>query len=147
MDEWSGDGGCGVQYFSQVGANRVATGAGMEFPAGLGLPEKLVVLQEKMKAGDPLARKVYETIGAYLGYAIAHYADFYELKHILVLGRVTTGEGGDILVERAQRRFCARSSRTLAEQVHHRAAGRKEPPRGPIHRRRQPAGQIVKEKA
>ena len=102
VDEWSGDGGCGVQYFSQVGANRVATGAGMEFPAGLGLPEKLVVLQEKMCAGDALAKQVYETIGSYLGYAIAHYADFYELKHILVLGRVTTGPGGDILVERAQ---------------------------------------------
>ncbi len=99
VDEWSGDGGCGVQYFSQVGANRVATGAGMEFPAGLGLPEKLVVLQQEMKAGDPLARRVYETIGSYLGYAVAHYADFYELKHILVLGRVTTGEGGDIIVD------------------------------------------------
>ncbi|MBI4873157.1 MAG: ROK family protein [Acidobacteria bacterium] len=97
-DEWSGDAGCGVQYFSQVGAHRVASGAGMEFPAGLGLPEKLVVLQEKMKAGDPLAPQVYQTIGSYLGYAVAHYADFYELKHILVLGRVTTGEGGDILV-------------------------------------------------
>jgi predicted NBD/HSP70 family sugar kinase len=98
VDEWSGDGGCGVQYFSQVGANRVATAAGMEFPAEMALPERLVVLQKKMKAGDPLARKVYETIGAYLGYAVAHYADFYELKHILVLGRVTTGEGGDVLV-------------------------------------------------
>jgi predicted NBD/HSP70 family sugar kinase len=102
VDEWSADAGCGVQYFSQVGANRVATGAGMEFPAGLGLPEKLVVLQDKMRAGDALAKQVYETIGSYLGYAIAHYADFYELKHILVLGRVTTGPGGDILVERAQ---------------------------------------------
>ena len=103
VDEWSGDGGCGVQYFSQVGANRVASGAGMEFPSGIGLPEKLVVLQQKMKTGDPLARKVYETIGSYLGYAVAHYADFYELKHILVLGRVTTGEGGEILVDVAKK--------------------------------------------
>jgi predicted NBD/HSP70 family sugar kinase len=102
VDEWSGDAGCGVQYFSQVGANRVATGAGMEFPAGLSLPEKLVVLQEKMRAGDALAKQVYETIGTYLGYGIAHYADFYELKHVLVLGRVTTGPGGDIMVERAK---------------------------------------------
>jgi predicted NBD/HSP70 family sugar kinase len=101
VDEWSGDAGCGVQYFSQVGANRVAAGAGMEFPAGLGLPEKLVVLQEKMRAGDALARQVYETIGSYLGYAIAHYADFYELKHVLILGRVTTGPGGDIILDRA----------------------------------------------
>lgn len=98
VDDWSGDAGCGVQYFSQVGANRIASGAGMQFPAGLSLPEKLVVLQEKMKAGDPLAPKVYETIGSCLGYAVAHYADFYDLKHILALGRVTTGEGGDILL-------------------------------------------------
>ena len=116
MDEWSGDGGCGVQYFSQVGANRVAAAGGMEFPPGLGLPERLVVVQEKMKAGDALARKVYETIGAYLGYAVAHYADFYELKHILVLGRVTTGEGGDILVERA-RKVLAAEFPDLAERV------------------------------
>ena len=98
VDDWSGDAGCGVQYFSQVGANRIASGAGMEFPAGLSLPEKLVVLQEKLKAGDPLAPKVYETIGSCLGYAVAHYADFYELRHILALGRVTTGEGGEILL-------------------------------------------------
>ena len=54
----------------------------MTFHAAAGLPERLVELQEKMQAGDPLARKVYETIGTYLGYAVAHYADFYELKHI-----------------------------------------------------------------
>ncbi len=102
VDEWSGDTGCGVQYFSQVGAMRVAEAAGMTFPAGLGLPEKLVVLQERMLAKDSLAKKVYESIGTCLGYAIAHYADFYELKHVLVLGRVTTGPGGDILVERAR---------------------------------------------
>jgi predicted NBD/HSP70 family sugar kinase len=115
-DEWSGDGGCGVQYFSQVGANRVAIAAGMEFPPGLGLPERLVVLQEKMKAGDPLARKVYETIGAYVGYGVAHYADFYELKHILALGRVTTGEGGEILVDVA-RKVLAAEFPELAERV------------------------------
>ncbi|MBI5283192.1 MAG: ROK family protein [Candidatus Solibacter usitatus] len=102
LDEWSGDAGCGVQYFCQVGAIRVAEGAGMTFSAGLGLPEKLVELQDKMRAGDPLARKVYETIGTTFGYAVAHYAGFYELKHLLILGRVTTGPGGDILLARAR---------------------------------------------
>ncbi|MBI5085454.1 MAG: ROK family protein [Acidobacteria bacterium] len=102
LDEWSGDAGCGVQYFCQVGAIRVAEGAGMKFSAGLGLPEKLVELQDKMRAGDPLARRVYETIGDSFGYAVAHYADFYELKHLLLLGRVTTGPGGDILLARAR---------------------------------------------
>jgi predicted NBD/HSP70 family sugar kinase len=102
VDEWSGDSGCGVQYFSQVGAIRIAAAAGMAFSRALGLPEKLVELQDKMRAGDPLARKVYETIGTALGYGVAHYMDFYDMKHMLVLGRVTTGAGGDIMIERAQ---------------------------------------------
>jgi len=103
VDEWSGDAGCGVQYFSQVGANRIASQAGIRFDAAMPLPERLVELQNRMKEGDPLVRKVYETIGTELGYAVAHYADFYELKHILVLGRVTTGSGGDIMIAQAQR--------------------------------------------
>lgn len=102
VDEWSGDAGCGVQYLSQVGAIRVAEAAGMDFEAGLGLPEKLVALQERMRAGDARAMRVYETIGAYLGYAVAHYVEFYELGHVLALGRVTTGTGGEVLVERAR---------------------------------------------
>jgi predicted NBD/HSP70 family sugar kinase len=98
-DEWSGDIGCGVQYFSQQGSNRVCCAAGMQFPADMPLPERLLVLQKKMAAGEPLAKQVYETIGTYLGYGIAHYADFYELKHVLILGRVTTGQGGEIILK------------------------------------------------
>lgn len=101
-DEWSGDAGCGVQFFSQQGSNRIASSAGMEFDAAMGLPERLVVLQEKMKAGDEVAAKVYESIGVCVGYALAHYDEFYEMKHVLVLGRVTTGRGGDIILEKAK---------------------------------------------
>lgn len=101
VDEWSGDAGCGVQYFSQVGAIRLATAAGMNFPSELGLPEKLAVLQQKMLSGDSVSRQVYETIGTYLGYAVAHYSDFYEMKHVLILGRVTTGPGGEIILQKA----------------------------------------------
>lgn len=116
VDEWSGDRGCGVQYFSQQGAIRVAESAGMVFEAGLDLPRKLEALQARMLTGDELAAKVYETIGVYLGYAVAHYADFYPLKHILVLGRVTTGPGGDIIVEQAQQVLKAEFPE-LAERV------------------------------
>ena len=100
-DEWSGDGGCGSQYFSQQATSRLATAAGMEFGTAMPLPERLVRLQEKMAAGDPLAVQVYETVGTYLGYGIAHYADFYELKHVLILGRVTTGPGGEIILSKS----------------------------------------------
>ena len=101
QDEWSGD--CvGAQYFSQQATNRVAISAGMMFADNMALPERLVELQKKMAAGDPLAAKIYETIGTYVGYGVAHYADFYELKHVLILGRVTTGRGGDIILSKAQ---------------------------------------------
>ncbi len=42
-------------------------------------------------------------MGVYLGYAIAHYADFYPLKHVLILGRCTSGLGGRLLLEGARR--------------------------------------------
>ena len=99
-DEWSGD-CCGAQYFSQQATNRVALSAGMKFPDEMGLPERLVMLQKKLEAGDPVAAKVYETIGTYVGYGVAHYADFYDLKHVLILGRVTTGPGGDIILAKS----------------------------------------------
>ena len=73
----------------------------MEFPEEMGLPERLVLLQKKLDAGDPIAAKVYETIGTYVGYGVAHYADFYDLKHVLILGRVTTGQGGDIVLAKS----------------------------------------------
>jgi predicted NBD/HSP70 family sugar kinase len=101
-DEWSGDAGCGVQYFSQQAVGRLAPLAGLEFPAGLPLPEQLVRVQEAMAAGDARAAKIYESIGTSFGYAIAHYADFYSLRHLLVLGRVTSGAGGDLLLQRAR---------------------------------------------
>jgi len=115
-DEWSGDIGCGVQYFSQVGAIRVAEKVGMRFEPGLGLPEKLVILQERMRAGDRRAGLVYETLGVYLGYALARYDDFYELKHVLILGRVTTGPGGELMLEKA-REVLRREFPEMAERV------------------------------
>jgi predicted NBD/HSP70 family sugar kinase len=100
-DEWSGDAGCGVQYFSQQAVGRLAGPAGFALPATLPLPEQLVAVQEAMKSGDPRARAVYETIGVCFGYAIAHYADFYDIRNLLALGRVTSGEGGEIILARA----------------------------------------------
>jgi predicted NBD/HSP70 family sugar kinase len=101
-DEWSGDLGCGVQYFSQQAVGRLLAPAGIEVDPKLGLPEKLKHVQALMAQGDRRARKIYETIGVYLGYAAAQYATMYEYRHMLVLGRVTTGEGGEIIVSKAR---------------------------------------------
>ena len=101
-DEWSGDVGCGVQYFSQQGVGRLIPLAGItEIPADMPLPEKLVEVQKLMAAGDDRARKIYETIGVCFGYAIAHYAEFYDISSLLILGRVTSGEGGEIIIAKA----------------------------------------------
>jgi predicted NBD/HSP70 family sugar kinase len=102
VDEWSGDYGVGSQYFSQQCVGRLMPIAGIDAPAGLGLPEKLKLVQTLMAKGDPRARKIYQTIGAYLGYGVAHFADFYDLRHVLVLGRVTSGRGGDDIVNGAR---------------------------------------------
>jgi predicted NBD/HSP70 family sugar kinase len=101
-DEWSGDRGVGVMYFSQQAVNKLLPAAKISLPNEMGLPGKLKEVQGLMSQGDERARKIYETIGVYLGYTIPHYADFYDFKHLLLLGRVTTGNGGDILVEKAR---------------------------------------------
>ncbi len=97
-DEWSGDRGCGVQYFSQQCVGRLIPKAGLGIDPKLPLPAKLVEVQKLMARGDERAARIYQTIGTYLGYAIAHYAEFYELRHLLILGRVTTGRGGDVIM-------------------------------------------------
>ena len=102
VDEWSGDYGCGVKYFSQDGVIKCAPWAGIELDESLSPAEKLKVVQGLMSDGDPRAAAIYDTIGAYFGYAIAYYTEFYDIKHVLIMGRVTSGEGGVILLERAQ---------------------------------------------
>ena len=101
VDEWSGDYGCGVKYFSQDGVIKLAPYAGIELDENLSPAEKLKVVQGLMKNSDERAA-IYDTIGAYFGYAIAYYAEFYDIKHVLIMGRVTSGKGGVILLERAQ---------------------------------------------
>lgn len=100
-DEWSGDRGVGALYFSQQAVNKLLPAAKIDLPKELGLPERLKEVQNLMARGDGRAAKIYETIGVYLGYTILHYADFYDFEHLLILGRVTTGRGGDIMLARA----------------------------------------------
>ena len=102
VDEWSGDAGVGALYLSQQAVGRVAGKAGFEFPAGTPLPEQLKLVQKAMESGDERAAKVYRTVGCYLGYAVAHYAMFYPLENLLLLGRVSSGRGGSIILDKAR---------------------------------------------
>lgn len=101
-DEWSGDLGVGVQYFSQQAVARLAPVAGLSFPPEMPFAERLAETQKLMEKGDAQARRIYATIGTYLGYAVAQLDRFYALRHLLLLGRVLTGEGGDLIVQQAK---------------------------------------------
>ena len=101
VDEWSGDYGCGVKYFSQDAVIKLAPAAGIELGPDLSPAEKLKVVQKLHPDGDKRAAQIYETIGVYFGYAIAYYSLFYDIKHVLILGRVTSGEGGNIILDKA----------------------------------------------
>ena len=103
IDEWSGDQGCGASYFSQQCVFRLSPLAGISIPGDLLDAEKLKFIQEKLESGDEGAVNIWKTMGIYLGYGIAHYADFYDFKHVLILGRCTSGTGGDLLLEGAKK--------------------------------------------
>ncbi len=65
--------------------------------------EKLKAVQNKLAEGHPGAVDIWKSMGVYMGYTIAHYADFYTLKHVLILGRCTSGDGGPLIVEGANK--------------------------------------------
>lgn len=97
VDEWSGDRGTGALYFSQQAVVKLAPAASIPLPDGH-MAEQLKHVQDLHKAGDERAVRIFETIGVYLGYALAQYADMYDFRHVLVLGRVTSGAGGDLIL-------------------------------------------------
>lgn len=101
-EEWSGDRGCGASYFSQQCVFRLAPRAGIEVPAGLTDADRLKFVQDRLESGHEGARMIWQSMGVYLGYGLAHYAEFYDVKHVLILGRCTSGAGGEILLHKAR---------------------------------------------
>ena len=101
-DEWSGDIGCGVKYFSQDGVIKLAPAAGIELAATLSPAEKLKVVQRLMENGDDRAAAIYRSIGTYLAHSLALYRAQYGCRNLLLLGRVMSGKGGDILLEKCK---------------------------------------------
>ena len=116
IDEWSKDEGCCAQYFSQQGVARLVPLAGIKLPSDISLPQQLTEVQKLMASGDKRARKIYETIGVYFGYTIALFAEFYEIKNLLILGRVTSGDGGNLILRVAQD-VLIKESPNLAKEI------------------------------
>ena len=102
VDEWSGDIGCGVKYFSQDAVIKLAPAAGIELDESLAPAQKLKVVQKLMEEGDKRAADIYQSIGVYLGHSLAYYYQTYGFRYVLLLGRVMSGKGGDLLMETCQ---------------------------------------------
>ena len=66
------------------------------------LPERLKAVQAAMAEGAPDAAQIYATLGAHLGHTIPWYRVFYDFGTVLLLGRVTSGRGGEVIVSTAQ---------------------------------------------
>ena len=102
VDEWSHDFGVGCKYFSQDAVIKLAPKAGIELDPKLTLAEKLKVIQKLNEEGHEGANEIFESIGVYLAYTLVLYAEFYEIKHVLLLGRVTSGKGGETILKVAK---------------------------------------------
>ena len=104
-DEWSGDIGCGVKYLAQDAVARLAGRAGIPLDEQASPAEQLKAVQTLMEQDDPRAAAVYRSIGVYLAHTLALYETFYHFRHVLLLGRVMSGKGGDLLLAEAKRVF------------------------------------------
>lgn len=102
-DEWSGDIGCGVKYFSQDSVIRLAERAGITLDNALSPAEKLQVVQKLAATGDMRAERVFSSIGVYLGHTLPLYHDWYTCRNVLLLGRVMSGKGGDLILTACQK--------------------------------------------
>jgi predicted NBD/HSP70 family sugar kinase len=117
IDEWSGDRGCGASYFSQQALGHLLADSGLGVDPSLNLPAKLKEVQAALKAGHPGASSIYCAIGTWLAHALLQYRDFYAFSNVLLLGRVLSGQGGELIKKQAKAKlldldpgFCANLS-------------------------------------
>lgn len=103
QDEWSTDFGVGCKYFSQDAVIRLAPAAGICFDEVLSPAEKLKLVQAQATPENDRVLGIFRSIGVYLAHTLNLYRHFYSLRHLIVLGRVASGLGGEIIVEECRR--------------------------------------------
>lgn len=97
LEEWSLDKGCGASYLSQQCIFRLAKKYNFMAPDNLMDAQKLEFYQNELERGDQLTLDLWQSMGCYLGYAIAHYANFYNISDVVIFGRCVSFKGGEIL--------------------------------------------------
>ena len=103
QDEWSTDFGVGCKYFSQDAVIKLAPAANIILDPENTPAEKLKVVQALANDGNEDALDIYRSIGCYLAHTLVLYSNFYEIETLLVLGRVASGDGGDLLISECNR--------------------------------------------
>ena len=101
MDDWTRDIGVGVQYFCQEAVIKLSAAAGISLEGYETPAKKLKAVQELLDDGHDGAAAIFRTIGCYLGHTAPFYYSFYEADVIMLLGRVVSGKGGDVILETA----------------------------------------------
>lgn len=116
-DPWTPHSGTSHMYLGQRSATKLAVKGGVDVPDELKADHpnmntmkheshakclKLIQAAMNDPKKEPQARKIYETIGVYLGYALAQYSEDYAIDHALILGRVSSGAGGQIMLDKAK---------------------------------------------
>jgi len=118
-DPWTKGAHTGIShmYLGQRGATKLAARAGVDVPDNLVYPHPdmctirhenhaqcLKLIQKAMTdpAKEPEVRQLYRTVGVYLGYGLAQYCEFYKIDHVMILGRVSKGAGGDLMLDTAK---------------------------------------------
>ena len=102
-DEWSGDIGVGCKYFSQDAVAKLAPAAGITLSESLTPAEKLKEVQKLAESGHAGALDIFKSIGVYLAHTLCLYERLYDIHNLIVLGRVASGVGGDLIVSECQR--------------------------------------------
>merc|ERR1711981_206245 len=119
-DPWTKGAHTGIShmYLGQRGATKLAAKAGVKVPENQVYPHPdmctithenhaqcLKLIQKAMAdpEQEPEVRKLYETVGVYLGYGLAQYTEFYKIDNVMILGRVSKGAGGDLMMATAKK--------------------------------------------
>ena len=103
QDSWTLDIGLGVQYFCQEAVIKLAKSAGIGLDGYETPALKLEAVQRLLADGHDGATRIFRSIGCYLGHTAPLYNDIYGTDAILLLGRVMSGEGGNIVGEAARK--------------------------------------------
>ena len=97
-DEWSGDYGVGAQYFSQQASAGCCRPPASSRRPSMPLPERLKLVQSLMAEGDRPRAADLPDHRHLLRLRRGALRRVLRLAHVLVLGRVTSGPGGDCIV-------------------------------------------------